>query len=406
MATLEAEVISAICKNRDIHLVLGDDPELFGGYGDVFAFMKEYYLKHKQVPSAELISDRFSNIDLVQVDGPSAYYVDELRSSYVSAQIRSLLIKADDALGKHAAAKVLEKLTTDLASLGRYTSSVRDLNLTDAENAAEHFKSLREIGEANGGISGISTGFKAIDANYPTGFAGGHSIVLMGYTGRAKSMWSALVARQAWKQGKKVMIVSLEMTPEEYREREYAMMSEGLFHISDLARGQVSEDDFRTWSKKNLEGSADFIVVSNQGQAEVTPNVIQSKIDTHKPDLVILDYLQLMSDNAKTVAMTPRMMSLSREIKLLAVNNNIPIISITAVTDEDGDKRDAPPVLSQVAWSKAIEYDANLVIAVHRHDNDDIVEVVARKNRHGDLFDFGFQVDFNAGVWTERYDIF
>jgi replicative DNA helicase len=113
-----------------------------------------------------------------------------------------------------------------------------------------------------------------------------------------------------------------------------------------------------------------------------------------------------MSDNAKTGPMTPRMLNLSREVKMLAVTNNIPIVSITAVTDEDGDKRDGPPVLSQVAWSKGIEYDANLVIAIHRHDDTNIVEVVCRKSRHGDPFDFGFEVDFDRGIWIERHDAF
>jgi hypothetical protein len=64
-----------------------------------------------------------------------------------------------------------------------------------------------------------------------------------------------------------------------------------------------------------------------------------------------------------------------------------------------------------VAWSKAIEYDANLIIAVHRHSDESgkpmpVVEVVARKSRHSDLFDFGFEVDFDAGIWTERFDLF
>lgn len=144
-------------------------------------------------------------------------------------------------------------------------------------------------------------------------------------------------------------------------------------------------------------------MVSNQGNSSVTPNTIQAKIDTHRPDIVILDYLQLMSDNAETGPMTPRMLNLSREIKLLAVSNNIPIVSITAVTDEDNDRRDSPPLLSQVAWSKGIEYDANLAIAVHLHDDTNIVEIAGRKNRHGPLFGCYFSVDFDSGRWVETF---
>jgi replicative DNA helicase len=194
------------------------------------------------------------------------------------------------------------------------------------------------------------------------------------------------------------------MTPEEYRERVYAMMSKGMFKMSNMARGEVDPDDFRTWAKKKFEGASDFIVVSNEGNSEVTPNVIQAKIDTHKPDLIILDYLQLMTDNGKSPTMTPRMLNLSREIKLLAVNNGVAIVSISAVTDEADDKRDAPPRLGQTAWSKGIEYDAHLVIAVHRHEGTDIVEIAGRKNRHGPLFSVFFQVDFDSGLWVEKFE--
>lgn len=404
MATTESKVISALCKNKDMHVAMPLDAELFGAHGDVFEYMREYYMKYKAVPDFAVLEERFDKIDREEVNGPTQHYVDELRSEYVKSNLDSLLALTDERLDMgDSPPAVLEKLQQKLAALGKYTTSSRDVDLMDADGAIEHYKKLREKSLVDGG-PGIPTGFKSIDSIYTTGFAPGQSIVVMGYTGKGKSMWTALLAVNALRQDKKVLVISLEMTPEEYGDRVYAMLSEGKFKISDLQRGDVNEDDFRTWSKKKFKSK--FIVPSFEGVYDVTPNLIRSKIDTHKPDLVILDYLQLMNDNAKTGSMTPRMMNLSREIKLMAGAAQVPIISITAVTDEDGDKRDGPPVMSQVAWSKAIEYDANLIIAVHRHDNSDIVEVVARKSRHSDLFDFGFEVDFNAGVWQERHDLF
>ena len=403
-ASKEAAVLAAVCKNKDIHTIIGEHKDIFGAYGDVMDFMREYYLKHKAVPEVTLIEERFGEVDFPETTAPSAFYMEELRNYYVKNRMEEIMMKAGAALKDRASSDVLGQLQTTLAKLGQHTYSVRDLSLIDIEAASEHFDKLKEITDANDGTPGIATGFDAIDSAYPTGMAPGHSIVLMGYTGRGKSMWSGLLAVNAWLQKRKVMVISLEMSPEEYRERIYAMMSEGMFKMSNLARGEVDTDDFRTWATKKFKDASDFIVVSNQGNANVTPNVIQSKIDTHRPDIVILDYLQLMTDNAETQAMTPRMLNLSREIKLLAVNNNIPIVSITAVTDEDNDKRDSPPLLSQVAWSKGIEYDANMAIAIHRHDDTDIVEIAGRKNRHGPLFGCFFQVDFDSGLWVERFD--
>lgn len=405
MATSEENVISAICKNKDFHLVIGESNELFGPYADVFDWMKGYYLKHKAVPEATLVEQRFGEVTLPEVTAPTAYYLGELRNNFVSARMQQIMLKASEAMKESTAPEVLEKMSTALAKLGRFTNNVRDIDITNSEWAKEHLERLRERSDANEGTPGISTGIKSIDSAYPSGLSAGHSIVLMGYTGRGKSMFADFLACKVHEQGYKPMIISLEMTPEEQMERLYAMMSKGMFKISDLSRGDIAMDDFDTFSRKTLDKAAPFVVVSSEGIADVTPNVIQAKIDTHRPDIVILDYLQLMSDNGKTAAMTPRMLNLSREIKMLAMSNGIPIVSITAVTDEDGDKRDSPPVLSQVSWSKGIEYDANLAIAIHRHDDSDLVEVVCRKNRHGGMFSFFFDVDFNAGIWEEKFTL-
>lgn len=405
MATKEASLLSAVMKNKDIHVILGENEVLFGEYADVFSFIKDYYLRHRAVPDSALIESNFGSVDFPETTGASLYYLESLRDEYISNRMEAVMMKSADAKNAGLTApERLNKMLTALSKLGQYTASARDLSLIDVEDAAGYFEKIKGLADANGGLPGIATGFDSIDSAYPTGLGPGHSILLMGYTGKGKSMWSGLLAVNAWRQGYKVMVISLEMPPEEYRERVYAMMSEGRFTMNQMRVGEVDPDDFRTWSKKEFENAADFIVISGEGNAEVTPNVIQAKIDTHRPDIVVLDYDQLMMDNAKTVAMTPRMLALSREIKLLATSNAIPIVHISAVTDDENDKRESPPRLGQSAWSKGIEYDANLIIAVHLHDGTNVVEVVGRKNRNGPLFSCYFEVDFNAGKWVERFD--
>ncbi len=56
----------------------------------------------------------------------------------------------------------------------------------------------------------------------------------------------------------------------------------------------------------------------------------------------------------------------------------------------------------QMAWSKAIEYDANLAMAVHRHDDSGLVEIDGVKVRNGVLFNTMFEVDINKGIWKEH----
>ena len=200
------------------------------------------------------------------------------------------------------------------------------------------------------------------------------------------------------------MIVSLEMSPENMRDRIYTMMGSGLFRASDLSKGEINIDDFRTWGQKKFDSKNGFVLVSNEGMSEVTPATIQGKIDQHKPDLVILDYHQLFSDNKKSMGATERNMNISREFKMLAMTNNIPIIDITAATMDDVSDQDNPPMLSQVAWSKAIEYDADMAIAIHKYTGTNMIEVVSRKNRHGQEFGMYLDWDINRGIVKEIYE--
>jgi len=88
---------------------------------------------------------------------------------------------------------------------------------------------------------------------------------------------------------------------------------------------------------------------------------------------------------------------------LMAVSNSIPIIDISAVTMDENNSQDDPPLLAQVAWSKAIEYDADMAMAIHRHTDTDIIEVCSRKNRHGSDFAVYLKVDLNQGIINESF---
>jgi len=199
--------------------------------------------------------------------------------------------------------------------------------------------------------------------------------------------------------------VSLEMSPENMRDRIYTMMGSGLFRASDFARGDVNIDDFHAWGKRRFDNKGGFVVVSNEGLNDVTPNTVQGKIDQHKPDLVICDYHQLFQCNSRSNSPTERGMAVSREFKMLAVTNNIPLIDITAATQSDLSDRDNPPMMSQVAWSKAIEYDADMAFAVHRNEDSNLIEVVCRKNRHGSMFDFYLDWDIDRGIVNEKFQL-
>ena len=402
----EATLISAVCKNKDISTLLADNvDELFTSHRDIWEGLKSYYYKFKAVPEAGVLLEKFKDFDIDNdVKAETGYYLDKLKNEYLSNRLKNIIIKGGSMLKEDAASRVLSEMQAALAGLSKFTSNVRDLDVTDAENAIRHFEATKVRSAEMGGSPGIKTGFEAIDLAYPTGMAPGHLIVAIGWPGRGKTWFTSYLACKAWEQGFKPMIVSLEMSPENMRDRIYTMLGSGLFKASELATGDINVDDFKTWSKKKFENKNGFVLVSNEGMAEVTPATIQGKIDQHKPDLVILDYHQLFSDNKKSMGATERNMNISREFKMLAMTNNIPVIDITAATMDDVSDQDNPPMLSQVAWSKAIEYDADMAIAIHKYTGTQMIEVVSRKNRHGSEFGMYLDWDINRGIVKEIYE--
>lgn len=410
MATNELKVLNSVCKNKDISVLMAQNvDELFVGFPDVWQFIKEYYSKHRSIPDAKLVEDKFGYFDEIEITGETAYHLDSLREEYLNGKLEEVALKFRANIGNIAATRILQGSINDLMKLQNVSSSTKDLDITDTDSAEKHYEAVREKAAMMGGVPGIPTGVGFIDSAYTSGLAGGDLIIVLGWTGRAKSLLTTYIACHAHSIGFKPMIVSQEMSTEKVRDRAYTMMGKGLFKNSDLAVGDIDEDNFRTWSKK-LNATTGFVIIEHDGNGEVTPAVVQSKIDQHKPSIIILDYAQLMSDNANSTDMVSRMRNMSREYKRLAMSNDIPVILISSATPDSASATNTPPIIEQVAWSKQLAFDADLAFSVHRHDGmiEDtkvVVEVAGRKNRNGDLFSGYFLADINNGIWKEFYSL-
>jgi hypothetical protein len=109
------------------------------------------------------------------------------------------------------------------------------------------------------------------------------------------------------------------------------------------------------------------------------------------------DYHALISDSRRGSSETERHRNLSKDFKRMAVRYGIPIIDIVAVTMEEGHDSRAPE-LNEVAWSKQLAYDSDLVLSLFR--SGQLVTVEAKKSRRSELFAFKATWDWDAGVFT------
>jgi len=399
----ESKVISAVLEDKQVHVLLQANVDgIMRTHGDIWQFIRNYYEQNGIAPPSSLVVEKFRDFSPVDGVGATKHHLEELQAEYLNDSLKDILREAatDVQIGKGG--EVLENLITKTSELKKNTSAIRDIDATDIDSAVAYFQQLKEQQES--GAIGIKTGLPGFDNYLPSGIMPGQLGVFLAYPGIGKSWLSLYFAVQAWKQGRSPMIVSLEMSETEVRNRTFAIMGEGVWSHRKLSNGEVDVDDLKRWHKNKIEGKPEFKIISNDTGGDITPSVLRGKIDQYKPDFVIVDYLQLMSPNQKSDNETVRMKNLSRELKLMAIAEEVPIIAISSATPDDVTKLETVPTLGQTAWSRQIAYDADWVLALGRGSNSDVIECVFRKNRNGFMGEFMVQVDFDKG-WYKYKDL-
>ena len=402
MSNIEAKLISAVLQDKQVHVLLQANVEnIMRTHKDIWQFIRNYSETNQSVPPVSLVVEKFRDFTPVDGIGATKYHLEELQGEFLNDSVKELLRTAAADVQSGNSSNALETIIAKTSELKKNTAVIRDIDATDLDSAVAYFENLARQ-QALGSI-GIKTGLPGFDNYLPAGITPGQLGVFLAYPGIGKSWFALYMAVQAWKQGKSPLIISLEMSETEVRNRVFAIMGEGLWSHRKLSNGQVEIEDLKRWHSKELAGKPEFHIISNDSGGEVNPSVIRGKIDQYKPDLIIVDYLQLMSPNQKSDNETVRMKNLSRELKLMAIAEEMPIIAISSATPDDVTKLDTVPTLGQTAWSRQIAYDADWVLALGRGTNSDILECVFRKNRNGFMGEFLVQVDFDKG-WYKYKD--
>jgi replicative DNA helicase len=393
--------MSALLEDKQLHVLLQANIEsLLRTHGDIWNFIRLYAENNGTIPPTSLVVEKFRDFQPVQGVGSTKHHLVELQSEYLTDSLKDILRSAASEVQQGQGPKALDELINKTSELKKNTSNIRDIDVTDLESAVAYFENIKE--QQALGHRGIKTGLPGFDNYLPSGIMPGQLGVFLAYPGIGKSWLALYFAVQAWKQGKSPMVISLEMSETEVRNRVFTIMGEGLWSHRKISNGEIEIDMLKAWHAKNLVGKPEFHIISNDNGGEINPSVLRGKIDQYKPDFVIVDYLQLMSPNQKSDNETVRMKNLSRELKLMAIGDEVPIIAISSATPDDVNDLSTVPTLGQTAWSRQIAYDADWVLALGRGTNSDIIECAFRKNRNGFMGDFLVQCDFDKGYYRYK----
>ena len=253
---------------------------------------------------------------------------------------------------------------------------------------------IEKASKSKGTVTGIPTGF--IDLDYKTsGLQPSDFILVAARPSMGKTAFVLNIAQHvAFRQNKTVAIFSLEMSKEQLVNRLFSL--ESYVDAQLLRTGNLKDSD---WEKliegAGTIGKSNLIIDDTPGISisEMRSKCRKYKLE-HGLDLIIIDYLQLMSGSVgkRSDSRQQEISDISRSLKALARELNVPVISLSQLSRAVEQRPDHRPMLSDLRESGAIEQDADVVMFIYRDDyyhkdteHVNEAEIIIAKQRNGPI---------------------
>lgn len=254
------------------------------------------------------------------------------------------------------------------------------------------FEKIELLVKNNGRIEGVPTGYAELD-DLLTGLHGGELVLIAGRPSMGKtSIGMNMIENAAIRAGKRAAVFSLEMPAEQLAMR--MLCTEAQVDMQRVRRGQLSDEEWQKLCDAMISiGPASIHVDATPG---ITVPSVRSKARRlqleHGLDVIMIDYLSLMSGVGRFGSRQEEVSSISRALKGLAIELGVPIIALQQLSRAPTGRANHRPVLSDIRDSGAIEQDADVVMFIHREDYYDpeteeknIAEIIVAKQRNGSL---------------------
>ncbi len=248
---------------------------------------------------------------------------------------------------------------------------------------------LEELAGRSGTITGIPTGYTDLDEHL-AGLQPSNLIVVGARPSMGKTAFALGMAAHAAMSGEQVLLFSLEMSHLEIAQR--VLSAEARVDATHMRSGRLSDQDFQKISQ--AVGRLSDAPLSVDDNPNVTIMDIRAKARRLKArsglSLVIVDYLQLMTGRHNAESRQVEISEISRGLKILARELNIPVIALSQLSRNLEARSDKRPMLSDLRESGAIEQDADVVMFIYRdevynQDSNDrgTAEIIVAKHRNG-----------------------
>lgn len=290
-------------------------------------------------------------------------------------------------------------------SIGNQRNVVRDAK--DLSRAT--FRAIEERYENKNLISGLSTGFPNFD-RWTSGFQKSELIIIAGRPGMGKSALGVNILQNVVLSGVAGALFSLEMSSESLMTRIFSSLT-GI-DSRRLLSGRVSPGDWpRLVEAVNHIGAAPLFI---DDSPTLNPMQLRAKARRLKIErnigLIVIDYLQLMTGTGKTENREREIAEISRSLKALAKELQIPVVALSQLNRAVENRIDKRPNLADLRESGAIEQDADVIAFIYRdevynkaEDNPEkgIAEIIIAKQRSGPTRSFKMKFDAARTKFTD-----
>ena len=408
----------------------------------IFTAIMELFGKHEPIDMLSL-SNRLKEKNFLESIGGSSYlaelvntvpssanakhYADTVQKKHV---LRSLIDASNrvSEFGYNEAEELdftLDKCEKEIFAVTSMTSTQKYYSMKETLDGA--WERLDRLTKSGDGLRGVSTGFRGIDAKL-AGFQKSDLIILAARPSMGKTSLALDIARQtALHHDTPVCFFSLEMSAQQLVDR--MLSSEARVDSWKIRTGakNITDDEFSQIRDALARLSKAPIFIDDQAGNNIikmrsTARRIKSE---HGLGLIVVDYLQLMAPSRASDNMVQQVTEISRGLKQLARELDVPVLALSQL-NRAVEQRGGKPRLSDLRDSGSIEQDADVVIFIHREQNDDgagkkqAAEILIEKHRNGatgkvDLYfdsekttflDLDQNMEIPAGMGMARKDDF
>jgi replicative DNA helicase len=254
----------------------------------------------------------------------------------------------------------------------------------------EYYDRVSMLSQRSDEIFGVPTGLTDLD-KLLGGLQRSDLLIIAGRPGTGKTGFLLTIAKNAaLKHKKHVAMFSLEMSNEQLVQRMIAQDT-GI-NTQELRSGKIQDDhwDILTQSMENLSNSKIYL----DDTPALTPIQMRTKCRRlhleHHIDLILVDYIQLMSGDTRNDNRVQEVSYISRNLKTLARELNVPVLAAAQLSRAVEQRTDKKPMLSDLRESGSLEQDADIVMFIHKKEDipggnqsKELIELMVAKHRNG-----------------------